>query len=127
MDFMQAVADGNAEHVKKALAGMSPWEVNKPRRNKSTALMVAASLGNFDITRMLIDAEAALDVQDTDEQTALMYAICGQNEDGGDALTGSRCAGGHRKLAGLRLRNTLWHARHRQDDARSRRGCEPPG
>ncbi|MCC6694724.1 MAG: ankyrin repeat domain-containing protein [Candidatus Hydrogenedentes bacterium] len=80
MDFMQAVADGNVEQVKKALAGMRPAEVNKPGHNKSTALMAAASLGNLDITRMLIDAGAALDVQDADEQTALMYAVCRQNE-----------------------------------------------
>ncbi|MCC6490947.1 MAG: ankyrin repeat domain-containing protein [Candidatus Hydrogenedentes bacterium] len=81
MDFMQAVADGNADYVKKALAGMSPAEVNKPGRNKSTALMLAASLGNLEIARMLIEAGASLDVQDADEQTALMYAVCGQNED----------------------------------------------
>ena len=80
MDFMQAVADGNVEQVKRLLAGMSPAEVNKPGRNKSTALMAAASLGNVDITRMLIEAGAKLDVQDRDEQTALMYAVCRQNE-----------------------------------------------
>ncbi|GMV93853.1 MAG: hypothetical protein AMXMBFR82_36310 [Candidatus Hydrogenedentota bacterium] len=86
MDLMQAVSDGNEELVRTLVSGAKKSDLNKRGPNKSTVLMVAASAGNTVITRMLIEAGADLDLQDSDDQTALMFAICGQQEETVDLL-----------------------------------------
>ena len=47
------------------------------KNSKATALMLAAFAGKCDIVYALIKAGAALNAQDSDGQTALMYAILG--------------------------------------------------
>ncbi|MEK6324769.1 MAG: ankyrin repeat domain-containing protein [Acidobacteriota bacterium] len=53
-------------------AGMNP---NASSKGGATALMEAGSLGNVDTLKILLDAGAAVDAEDTYGRTALVFAV----------------------------------------------------
>ncbi len=75
-ELAQAATEGRMHAVRKAVAsGIPSATVNLPVRNKRTILMYAADWGDAETARMLLDAGAQVDLQDSAGNTALHRAV----------------------------------------------------
>lgn len=77
---LHAAAAGDAAALSRALAGISPAELNAPcptaenGRQGLTALMIACMDGSVAAAKSLLDAKARTEVRTEDGRTALMFA-----------------------------------------------------
>lgn len=74
----------------KSNADFNLGKLISPRINGTTALMLACYTGRPDIVFSLLKARALVNVQDSDGQTALMYAILGHKDWPHSPLTEAR-------------------------------------
>jgi ankyrin repeat protein len=72
--IVEAARRGNLEKVNQ-LIKKDKASVNKSDENGFTALMIAATRGNLDCIKALINAGSKVDQADTDGRTALMFVV----------------------------------------------------
>ena len=74
VDVFKAAGDGNLEALKQHIAAGTDLNQRTPDDQKGTLLITAAALGRVEVAKALIEAKAALDLQNKDGSTALHTA-----------------------------------------------------
>ncbi len=102
-DLMIAVALNDEERVKKIMKSPESAQINKPDRQGKHAIHYAATVGNVNILKLLVEAGAKVNAVDGKRRSPLFFAVQSDNNEAYDYLIEQGARANQQALGGVNL------------------------